>query len=354
MADTEKHLPPSEKRLHDAREQGQVASSHDLSSAFGLLAATGMLAGTASVVVGRMTNQITEMMRRMGDARTHELSATELVPLVVTGGMLIVMTAGPLAIAAAGTGALVSLLQTRFNVTVRSLRLKWERLSPASGLQKFTPSKTGLDTLKTIAIATVLAMFVWRTGRNLLSDAEHLAWASPFVSARRGWNDAMRLLWQAGFVLLAFAAADYGLQKWRMLKSLRMSHREARDEAKQDANPEIKGRIRRIQREMRRKHMLTSVPKATVVITNPTHYAVALEYNREKNPAPVVVAKGRDLMAAKIREIAREHSVSIMENPPLARALFSGCEIGDTIPGPLFGAVAEVLAYLIRIKQLVL
>ena len=100
--------------------------------------------------------------------------------------------------------------------------------------------------------------------------------------------------------------------------------------------------------------MLKSVPTATVIITNPTHFAVALEYNRAKNPAPIVVAKGADLMAAKIREIARDHSVPIMENPPLARALFKECEIGDTIPGPLFGAVAEVLAYLIRIKQLVL
>jgi flagellar biosynthetic protein FlhB len=134
-----------------------------------------------------------------------------------------------------------------------------------------------------------------------------------------------------------------------------MTKQELKDEARSgEGNPEIKARVRRIQREMFRKRMLQAVPRATVVLTNPTHYAVALEYARDKNAAPVVIAKGADLIAAKIREIARDHSVPIIENPPLTRALFKECEIGDVIPGPLFGAVAEVLAYLIRIKQLVL
>ena len=134
-----------------------------------------------------------------------------------------------------------------------------------------------------------------------------------------------------------------------------MSRQEIREEARTtEANPEIKARVRRIQRDMARRRMLHAVPRATVVVTNPTHYAVALEYRRDKSVAPVVVAKRRDLVAERIRAIAREHSVPIVENPPLARALFKGAEVGDMIPAPLFGAVAEVLAYLIRIKQLVL
>ena len=134
-----------------------------------------------------------------------------------------------------------------------------------------------------------------------------------------------------------------------------MTKQELKDEARSgEGNPEIKARVRRIQREMFRKRMLQAVPRATVVLTNPTHFAVALEYKRDKTAAPVVIAKGADLIAAKIREIARDHSVPIIENPPLTRALFKECEVGDVIPGQLFGAVAEVLAYLIRIKQLVL
>ncbi len=156
-------------------------------------------------------------------------------------------------------------------------------------------------------------------------------------------------------LLLVLGAADYGIQKWRYIDQLKMTDEELKEDHKQqESNPEIKARIRKIRRELFRSRMMKAVPNATVVLTNPTHYAVALEYKREKNIAPVVVAKGQDLVAAKIREVARHHSVPIIENPSLTRALYKECEIGDTIPGPLFGAVAEVLAYLVRIKQLVL
>jgi flagellar biosynthesis protein FlhB len=134
-----------------------------------------------------------------------------------------------------------------------------------------------------------------------------------------------------------------------------MSQQEVRDEARaSDGSPETKQRVRQVQAKMSRQQMLHNTAHATVVITNPTHYAIALEYRREKNPAPVIVAKGRDLVAQRIREIARQNAVPIIENPPLARALHAGTEVGDTIPAELFGAVAEVLGYLIRIKQLML
>ena len=355
MADNDnKKLPPTRKRIRDARERGQVASSRDLSAALGLLAATGVLVSTGAVFSGRLMAQIGETLRRLGDAPMRDIAPADLMPLITVGGMLVAMTAGPVALASAATGAFSTLVQTRFNYSTKALRLKWERLSPSNGLAKLAPSKAGIDTLKTILIGIVLGVLTWRVGNVLIGDVERLAWANPLVSMTRGWQEATRLVWQVGFALLAFGGADYGLQQWRMGQSMLMSHEEHRREAKEDSNPEIKGRIRKIQREIHRRRMLKSVPTATVIITNPTHFAVALEYNRAKNPAPIVVAKGADLMAAKIREIARDHSVPIMENPPLARALFKECEIGDTIPGPLFGAVAEVLAYLIRIKQLVL
>ena len=134
-----------------------------------------------------------------------------------------------------------------------------------------------------------------------------------------------------------------------------MTKQEVKDESKMmEGNPEIKGRIRKMQREMARRRMLAAVPEATVVITNPTHIAVALEYQRERMAAPKVVAMGGDLMAERIKTVAREHGVPIVENVPLARALFANAEVGDSIPGDLFEAVAEVLAYLIKLKQLVL
>jgi len=174
-------------------------------------------------------------------------------------------------------------------------------------------------------------------------------------AAVHGWRSAVRLLWQCALALLALGAADYGVQRWRLMSSLRMSRREIRDEARaNEGSPEIKARVRRIQRDMVRGRMLHATARATVVITNPTHVAVALEYRREKTIAPVVVAKGQELLAAKIREIARANSVPIVENPSLARALYHGTDVGDAIPAELFGAVAEVLAYLVRIRQLML
>ncbi len=155
--------------------------------------------------------------------------------------------------------------------------------------------------------------------------------------------------------LLMIAAADYGVQRWRHWTSLKMTKQEVRDEAKgEGGSPEMKARVKKVQRDMTRRRMLKAVKTATVVITNPTHYAVALEYNRTVSPAPRVVAKGKDLLAAKIRAAARDAGVPIIENVSLAQALYKGVEVGETIPADLFGAVAEVLAYLVRIKQLML
>jgi flagellar biosynthetic protein FlhB len=178
---------------------------------------------------------------------------------------------------------------------------------------------------------------------------------APQVAAAEGWSHLQRLLTQVGIALLAIAGADYGLQSWRHFSSLKMTKQELKDEAKSnEGSPEVKARVRRIQREMNRKRMMTAVKTATVVITNPTHYAVALEYRRSSMSAPIVVAKGRDHVAMRIKKIAREAGVPLVENVALAQGLYKSAEVGDEIPGALFGAVAEVLAYLVRIKQLLL
>jgi flagellar biosynthetic protein FlhB len=351
----EKTEKPSVKRLKEARERGQVAVSRDVSMALGSLASTGVLVAAGSFFLQRLAATITGTLSHFGDAPLREMRGEDLVPLVMSGGTLVALTAGPIALAAAATGVLSSVLQSGFNVSTSPLTPNFGRLSPVNGFKKLAPSRAGLDTLKAIVTASILSVLAYRVGNTLALDAGRLTWASPAASASRAWGDAVRLLWQAGFALLAIGSLDFGLQKWRLHQSLRMTKQEVKDEARLgEGSPEIKARVRRIQREMFRKRMLQAVPRATVVLTNPTHFAVALEYKRDKTAAPVVIAKGADLIAAKIREIARDHSVPIIENPPLTRALFKECEVGDVIPGQLFGAVAEVLAYLIRIKQLVL
>ena len=357
MADAhgEKTEKPSAKRLKDARERGQVARSRDLSMAAGSLAATGVLAATGSFLLHRLTSAVTEALVRLGRAPLQDLRPEDVTPLVTSGGVLLLLVVGPVALAGAAAGVLSAVAQSGFVVASSALQLNWQRLSPATGFGRLAPSKAGVDTVKAVVTATAIAALSWQIGKGLAGDGERLAWASAPAAAARGWDVGLRLLWQSGLALLAVGAADYGVQRWRLWASLKMSRQEMRDEARTtEANPEIKARVRRIQRDMTRRRMFHAVPRATVIVTNPTHFAVALEYRREKNVAPLVIAKGRDLVAERIRAIGREHSVPIVENPPLAQALFKGTEVGDTIPAALFGAVAEVLAYLIRVKQLVL
>lgn len=323
--------------------------------ALGMLAATGALVGTGSIILTRLRLAVSEGIIRIGHLPTHDLTADDLMPLLVAGGILVAVTAGPIALAAAGGGLVTTLIQTKFNLSTQKLKLHWERLSPSNGLQKLAPSKAGIDTLKTLITGGVIAYLAWGLSKEVIGESSRLILSTPLNSLSYGWDETVRLLWRCGVALLVLGGADIGLQKWRHTESLKMTLQEVKDEHKAlEGKPETKAKIASIRKAMFRKRMLKAVPKATVIITNPTHFAVALEYNREKNPAPVVVAKGADLVAAKIREIGRSHSVPIIENPPLARALFKECELGDTIPGPLFNAVAEVLAYLIRIKQLVL
>ncbi len=337
------------------RARGQVAVSRDLAMAVGLLAATGALVAGGAFALERLTRAVAAGIARIGQAPRADLAPGDLTTAIASMGALLAATAGPVALSTAAAGALAAWAQTGFAVSPGALQPKWDRLSPAHGLQRLAPSRAGVDTVKAIAIGVILSVVAWRIGRELGPVSQAFAAAAPATAAAQGWQYALRLLWTSGFALLAAGGVDVAIQRWRLWSSLKMTRQELRDEARlTETNPETKARMRRIQRTMARRRMLQAVPRATVVITNPTHFAVALEYRREKASAPVVVAKGQDLMAARIRDIARRHGVPTFENPPLARALFKSCEPGDAIPAPLFSAVAEVLAYLIRIKQLVL
>jgi flagellar biosynthetic protein FlhB len=188
----------------------------------------------------------------------------------------------------------------------------------------------------------------------MVVDSLTLGRITPAQSASLAWQVAEAFLRRAWVIFALLAGGDYLLQRFRYMQSLRMTKQEVKDEMRlMEGAPEIKARVRKAQREMARKRMLAAVPTATVIITNPTHVAVALEYKRERMHAPKVVAKGGDHMAERIKKVAREAGVPVVENITLARALFANAEVGETIPGDLFEAVAEVLAYLIKLKQLV-
>ena len=345
---------PTARRLKDAARRGQVARSRDLNDAFQLGAALVVLAYWGPSLVSGMGPIMAGGITRMGDARSGMLTSGEIVNLALSGVLQIGWLVGPLAIGAVVATAASAQAQGGINFATEALHIDLTRLNPASGFKRLAPSQAGLNLVKTVIAATVVGAVAWSAVSGLLADSPRFALVDPVASGLGAWAHAVAFLKRAALALLALAAADFGLQKWRTGQSLRMTKQEVRDDHKlAEGNPEIKARVRRVQREMLRKRMLAAVPKASVIITNPTHFAVAVKYTRGQ-AAPEVVAKGADNLALKIRTIAREHGVPIVENPPLARAIYRQVEVGEFIPGDLFEAVAEVLAYLIRLKQLVL
>jgi flagellar biosynthetic protein FlhB len=351
----EKTEKPSAKKLRDARKRGDVPRSADLVAAVSLLAVTFVLVRSGAAAMVRLQTHLSESLTRLAEQSAVALTPEALGTMVVDDGLLLAVLAAPVMITAAAAGLVGNVAQSGWVFAPERLTPDFTRLSPQKGWQRIRPIQSGITLLKAVAACAVVGALAWSLGKEALVETPRLAWMSPAGAAIEGWGWIRRLLWQGGAALLLLAGADVGWQWWRHYATLKMTKQELRDEAKSsDGNPEIKARVRRVQREMVRRRMLAAVPTATVVITNPTHYAVALEYRRGEMMAPVVVAKGKDLVAQRIKQVARDHGVPLVENVPLAQALFKGAEVGESIPAALFGAVAEVLAYLVRIKQLML
>ncbi len=352
---SERTEKPSPKKLKDARDRGQVPRSRDLSVAAASLAVTMAFDYFGGALLEKLTGRLALGLATVGDRPLRTLTEIEMTSGLIADASGLAIVVAPLIGTAALVGVGTTLAQGGWVVSSTPIHVDWTRLNPVNGFRRLAPSQSGVDLVKTVVGAVALSTLSYGVARELILDSPRLIWLSPVDAATSGWQRVIALLWRAGFALLAIAAADYGVQRWRHWTNLKMTKQEVRDEAKgEGGSPEMKARIRRVQRDMNRRRMLKAVKTATVVITNPTHYAVALEYRRDVSPAPRVVAKGKDHVAAKIRAAARDAGVPIIENVSLAQALYKGAEVGDTIPAELFGAVAEVLAYLVRIKQLML
>jgi len=236
--------------------------------------------------------------------------------------------------------------------TLEPLKPKFNRLNPIRGFQRLMSMQGLVELAKAALKLTVVGYVTYGTLRDnfgvLLQSLEQ----SPLKAATDIWRILYNVALKVCMLLLVVAVLDLYYQRYQHRKSLRMSKKEVKDEIKQqEGNPQIKGKIRQRQRQIAMRRMMQEVPKADVVITNPTHYAVALRYDARTMSAPVVVAKGEGFIAARIKEIAKEHNVAIVENKPLAQALYRTVEIGEVIPAKLFQAVAEVLAFVYRLRQ---
>ena len=249
-------------------------------------------------------------------------------------------------------GILGSVAQVGFHVSTESMSPNWSRINPINGMKRLFSSKGLLEVPKTLVKMGLAAYLVYLFLKGMIPSvgvflSKNTAELVPMTA-----DTVAGLFFRLIAALAVLALGDFGFQKWQLERQMRMTKREAKDEYKmREGDPLIKSRIRGIQRKIANQRMMENIPKADVVVTNPTHISVALQYDNESMAAPKVVAKGAGVVAMKIREIARFHSVPIVENKPLARTLFKEIEIGHYIPRELFKAVAEVLAYVYRIRM---
>lgn len=338
---------PSPRRREEARKQGQIPFSAELVGAAVLLAAVVGLIYFGGDIGRTMLDVVRTDLRQLGHAELTPLGAQELIGRVTVRALAAL---APLFGALLAAGMAASVLQVGLQFTPEKLELKPDRLNPAEGAKRLFSTaalvKGGLGLLKVAAIGGVAYWVLeGRSGAILALGRQQLG-GSVVVA----WDLVLRLgLYLVGAMAL-IAAVDYFYQRRRFEVGLRMTKQEVKDELKQEeGDPQLKARIRQLARERMKRRMLQSVPKATVVITNPTHYAVALRYDAG-DPAPVVVAKGAGVFARRIRELARKHGVPLVERPVLARGLYAGVKEGQPIPGVLFHAVAEVLAFIYRLR----
>ncbi len=343
MAQDNKTEKATEHRRQKAREEGQVARSRELSGTAAMLIGILVLVaqGSTCLLLWRQFVRTT-----LDHAVREEISiATPLFPW--TAQLVLAWTWKPLA-ASWGIAVLVSLAQGGVVFAPKLLAPDVAKLSPAKKLAQIFSITTLVQVLKALVPGSAIAFIGIDIFRREWPGLGRGLWASPRQISGHLFDLVFEVFWKSSLVLLAWAVVDYIAMRQKLESGLRMSKQEIREEMKQtEGNPATKGRIRRLQRLARRKRMLQAAKRATVVVTNPTHFAVALEYCDEM-AAPTVVAKGQNLLAQQIKEIARWDGIPIVENPPLAQSLYRTVEVGQAIPEKLYAAVAEILAYVFR------
>jgi len=341
---------PSARKLSQARQRGNIAKSQELSSAVDLFAAVLLVAYFGDSFLDGMGSMLRASLG--GTAPGSGPTVEGLDQLLVWSFSRGARAAAPIAACVVAVIYAVQLAQVRWLFTLEPLQPKLDKLNPLTGLTRLFGRrnlvKTGLGAVKMIILATVAAGVASRRAPELV--------ALPVLDVLPAFRRLGEILFEvAGWMLLAMlvlGAADYLYQRWQHTEDLKMTKQEVKDERKSgEGDPEVKGRRIRMARQMIMDQMRSAVPRADVVVTNPTHFSVALRYEPEKMAAPRVVAKGADYMAFRIRELAVAHGVPIVEKPALARALFARVEVGREVDPELYEAVAEVLAYVYRLNR---
>jgi flagellar biosynthetic protein FlhB len=346
MADSNKTEQATPRHRQKARERGQVTRSRELSGALSMSAIAGVLFLIGRDAIPHWTHYYRTML---------ELASSESIdpggPVLYWTTVEVLRWMVPILACGLVVSVASGLAQGGFVFAPESLAFKFERLSPGARLQQMISPAAFSNILKSLLPFTAIA---WIGVASIRSHWEQIL-GSSYVDARSFpslmGGILVEILWKSGLVFALWAGVDYMFLWWKNEGDLKMSRQDMRDEMKQtEGNPETKARFRRIQRQVRRRRMLKATEKATVVVTNPTHYAVALRYESEM-AAPIVVAKGLDFVAARIKEVAWKFDIPVMENRPLAQALYKTVEVGDPIPSALYHAVAEILVLVFKAQN---
>jgi len=347
-SDLEKTEPASSQRIDKAREEGDVPRSRELATCTILMAGCAGLWITGESAIRQIGGMLASSL---AFDRSQAFDADLLLMHIGAnlGEVMItfVPLAGLLLLVALGSPVLIG----GWLFSAKALQPNFARMNPMSGIGNMFSSRSLVELVKAVGKALLVGSVAWMVVSHQV-DAMLGLGVEPIKSSAAHLASLLLTSFAAivgGLVIIALIDAPY--QMWHYADKLKMTREEVRQEAKEsDGNPEIKAKIRQLQREMAKRRMMAEIPNADVVVTNPTHFAVALKYSDGKMRAPKVVAKGADVLAAKIREIAKENNVPLLEAPPLARALFQHTELGDEIPEGLYTAVAEVLAYVFQLK----
>jgi len=345
---TEKATP---KRRSELRKKGNVRQSRELTSALVLLIAFVGLKAFG----GNLYGQLNSYIKRIFDVYMEEEDLFSLRQLTVFAAdfvLVLLKSIAPLVIMAALTGIVVSYAQVGLLFTMEPVKFKFSKLNPANGIKRMFSGTSVVELLKSIIKIVIIGYIGYSYLKNEQESILNLMGMSTFEIGTYIGSTAVNTAIRMCMVLVVIGVIDYGYQWWSYERNIKMTKQEVKDEYKQvEGNPEIKSKIKQKQKEISMRRMIQQVPEADVVITNPTHYAVALKYDQKVADAPIVIAKGQDYLAQKIKEVAKKHNVEIVENKPLARSLYDTVDIGQAIPPELYQAVAEVLAFVYSLKK---
>ena len=350
----EKTEPATSKKLRDARKEGQVAKSREIANGLGLLALflvlklwTGKMGAGFLETFSLIYNKIPEVGKLYGGVAPEN----EMMIMFRHAVIQIIIIIAPIFIIGFLVAFLSDLMQVKWFPTTKPLKPKFSKLDPIKGFKKIFSGNSIVELIKSLAKIFIITYMSYGYFKDKVTE---IFWFYD-VDLLTALGTLLKIVTDLGIrisvIYIIFALADYAYQKWKFNEDMKMTKQEVKEEYKNmEGDPLVKSRIRQKMMEASRRRMMQALPQADVVITNPTHYAVAIKYDPAQSDAPMVIAKGQDSLAAKIKEIARQNNVEIVENKPLARMLFANVEVGEMVPPELYQAVAEVLAFVYHLQ----